>query len=141
MCGSTAMTTVLFLEPRDGFRSEHANALRSVGFDVISVHDSTAALESLQTRVPKILIARLDARTRDDHLGLCRHIKSDTRTKHISILLATDAISGDDVRLATDLGVLVLALPPDNGAKLVAAVQGILAGQRSKPLAPATMGT
>jgi DNA-binding response OmpR family regulator len=119
------MTTVLFLEPRDESRSAHASAM--AGFDVTTVHDPEAALNSLDKRLPDIIIVRLDPRTRDLHLALCRQIRNDARTKQIPVLLTTDGMADHDVGLATDPGALVLTAPPDDGAKLLAALQGILA--------------
>lgn len=127
------MTTVLFLEPRDEARSAQIDALRSAGFAVTAVRDPQAALDSLEKQLPHIVVARLDPRTRTDHLSLCRRIKKDPRTKHIPILLAAEHMADGDVGLATDPGALVITMPLDNGTKLVAAIHGVLAGQRGKP--------
>jgi two-component system cell cycle response regulator len=129
------MTTVLFLEPRDECRSGHINALRSAGFDVTAVRDPQAALDSVEAQLPHIVVARLDPRTRIDHLSFCRRIKSDPRMKHIPILLTAEHMGDEDVGLATNPGALVITMPPDNGSKLVAAITGVLAGQQ-RPTQP-----
>ena len=46
--------------------------------------------------------------------------------KQVPIILTTEQMGPDDVILATDPGVLVLAAPTDNASRLVAATQGVL---------------
>jgi len=65
---------------------------------------------------------------------LCRALKADPDTKHIPIVLTTPDPLADDVALATDPGVLVPTLMPSDGAKLAAAINGVLAAQRAEPL-------
>jgi CheY-like chemotaxis protein len=126
--------TVLLVEARDDSRSGHATALREAGLDVIRVRDSQAALEALKSVMPKVLVAGLNSRTRDDHVRLCREIRSDSRTEQIPILLTTERMMDHDAELATDPGALVVTATQHDGMKLVAAVQGVLAGQRAEPL-------
>lgn len=126
--------TVLFVEARSEARSVHAAALRAAGLEVMRVSDSQAAREALKNVVPKVLIAGLNPRTRDDQLQLCRDIRGDARTQQITIVLTTEHLLEQDVDLATDPGALVLTATQRDSAKLVAAVQGVLAGQRAEPL-------
>jgi CheY-like chemotaxis protein len=128
-------TTVLVLDRRDDFRIAYAAALRSAGIDVIAVNDAEAALSALETSSPKIIVAGLDPQTRDHHLELCRRIKADSRISDISILLTIDhKLSEEDVDLATDPGALVITATVNDGGKVVAAIEGMLAGQRAQPL-------
>jgi CheY-like chemotaxis protein len=127
-------TTLLLVEARDDSRSPHAAALRAAGLRVIRVCDSHAALEALKTVLPSVVVAALNPRTRDDHLAVCREIRSDSRTRQIPILLTTERMTEQDVALATDPGALVLTATQQDGAKLVAAVHGVVAVQRAEPL-------
>ena len=76
----------------------------------------------------------MDAQIRNDRLSFCRQIKGEPRTRPIPILLMTESLMEHDVELATDPGVLVLTMAPNDVAKLVAAVNGVLAAQRAEPL-------
>jgi DNA-binding response OmpR family regulator len=126
--------TVLLLDHREDFRTALATGLRAAGLDVNVARDLRSASEALKTSPPTIMVAALDSRTRDDHLRLCREIKSDPHTKDTSLLLITEALTDEDVALATDPGALVLAVSPEDSAKLAAAIQGVLAGRRAEPL-------
>jgi DNA-binding response OmpR family regulator len=126
--------TVLLVEARDDARSAHMRALRQAGLDVIRVRDSQTALEALKTVMPRVLVAGLNPRTRDVHVKLSREIRSDSGTEQIPIVLTTVAATEQDVELATDPGALVITATEDDAAKVVAAVQGVLAGQGAEPL-------
>ena len=126
--------SVLLVEARDDSRTTYAQALRTAGLDVVRVRDSHAALEALKGFVPRVLVAGLYPRTREDHLKLCRDIRSQSDTGQIPIVLTTERLQAQDVELATNPGALVLTATQRDAAKLVAAVNGVLAGQRADVL-------
>ncbi|HYU77820.1 MAG TPA: hypothetical protein VEK56_02485 [Vicinamibacterales bacterium] len=126
--------TALLVEGRDSFRAACSEALRLAGLKVIEARDARQALDAVTTIQPKIIVAGFDSQTRNDCLSLCRAMKADPHTKRIPIVLTTPDPSADDVALATDPGVLVLTLMPSDGAKLTAAINGVLAAQRAEPL-------
>jgi CheY-like chemotaxis protein len=126
-------TPILLLEGRSDRRAELAAALREADFDVTAVGDSQTAVGSLDTVRPRAVIANLDPPTRSDRIDFCRQIRDDPRTKTIPILLMAESLMEQDVQLATDPGVLVLTAPHDV-AKLMGALNGVLAVQRAKPL-------
>ena len=113
----------------------YADALRAADLDVADVNDDERALQLAALTRPRVIAAGFDASTRAIRLAFCRAIRGDARTAGIPVLLlqAADA-TPDDVGLATDAGVLVLSVPPDDGTKLVAAINGVLAAQRAEPL-------
>jgi PleD family two-component response regulator len=126
--------TVLLLDERGDYRAAFAEALRLAGLNVSECVDSPAALEAINTARPRVIVASFDPRTRDDRLTFCRAIKANSGTKRIPVLLTTTDRVAEDVGLATDPGVMVLTLMQDEGAKLVAAVDGVLTAQRVEPL-------
>lgn len=127
--------SVLLLDRRDEFRITYSAALRSAAIDVIAVRDVEAALSAFKTSSATVIVVGLDPQTRDGDLALCRRIKADPETKDISILLTIDnKLADEDVDLATDPGALIISATVNDGAKLVAAIQGMLAGQRAQPL-------
>jgi len=126
--------TVLVLEERHDSRAAYAEALRRVGLDVAELADSQTALDVVKAIQPRVIVASFDSRTREDRLALCREIKANPTTSGIPILLTALDVTEDDTALATDPGVLVLTVKQSDGAKLAAAVEGVLAGQRAEPL-------
>jgi len=124
----------LLMEGRNNFRTAYSEALRLAGLTVTEARDVQQALDAVSTIQPTIIVAGFDSETRDDCLSLCRAMKADPHTTRIPIVLTTPDLSGDDVALATDPGVLVLTLMPSDGAKLAAAINGVLAAQRAEPL-------
>jgi DNA-binding response OmpR family regulator len=125
---------ILFLEDCDESRADVVEALRTAGFHVTPVADSQAARPLVHQIRPRVIVASMDARTRADRVMFCREIRSDARTARIPLLLTTDCMTEEDVCLATDPGALVLMMTRDDDAKLVAAIQGVLAAQRAEPL-------
>jgi len=125
--------TILLLAEPDEVRVEYAEALRNAGLRVVETSDSRAALESMNATRPTVIVADLNSRLRDDRLSLCREIKDNPSTKSIPVLLTTAGMKDDDAALATDPGVLVLTLAQHDGAKLLAALNGVLAAQRAEP--------
>jgi CheY-like chemotaxis protein len=125
---------ILLLEEQDAPRATHAEALRQAGLDVTEVADSEAALDAAKTIRPRVIVASFDSRTREDRLSFCREIKADPSTNSIPILLTAADVTEEDTGLATDPGVLVLTLMQRDSSKLVAAVEGVLAGERAEPL-------
>jgi DNA-binding response OmpR family regulator len=121
------LPTVLVVEARSEPRDAHSTVLREAGFDVIKARDAEAARATLESIVPSVLVAGLNSRTRIDHLALCHDVRRDPRTQQIPILLTTESVGEQDIELSTDPGALVLSAAPTEGAKLVAAVQGVLA--------------
>jgi CheY-like chemotaxis protein len=126
-------TPVLLLEGRSDRRAEFAKALLEADFDVTAVDDSRTAVDALGKIRPRAVIANLDTTTRSDRIDFCRQIKDDPRTKTIPILLMAESLMEQDVKLATDPGVLVLTAPHDV-AKLMGALNGVLAAQRAEGL-------
>ena len=127
-------TTVLLLDGRDDYRTAFAEALRGAGLQVRECADTQTAVDAINTSPPRVIVAGFDPRTREDRLSFCRTIKADPRTSGISVLLTTPSMADDDAALATDPGVLVLTVRQDDGAKLIAALEGVLVAQRAAPI-------
>ena len=127
MTGSTA--TIILVEPHDDSRWRYETALRDAGFDVRAVAECGAAALMLSSFVPSLLIASFDERTHDDCIALCLHVKTDPRTRAVPIILASPSVDEGDVRRATDISVLAVAVPPNDGTKLASAVKGVLAAR------------
>jgi DNA-binding response OmpR family regulator len=118
---------ILLIDPSDDARALHADALRTAGFDVVSVADCESAVQTLTTLTPELIIVSFDPRTRDECLTFCTRLKEDARIRVVPVLLTSASIDEDDMRRATDLRVLSLIVSPLDGAKLTSAVRGVMA--------------
>jgi two-component system, chemotaxis family, chemotaxis protein CheY len=118
---------VLVIGADGSSREQYAEALRGAGFTVVTAADCEAAFETVTSLTPQLVVVSFHPGTRDDALALCQHLKSDSRTRAVPILLTSEAIDADDLRRATDMSVLGLTIGPRDGTKLVSAVRGVLA--------------
>lgn len=101
--------TVLILQWPDRVRTTHTTVLRASGLDVLEVDSSTAAMDAARTIKPDVIVAMIGSRFTHMCADLCQAMKADRHLAGIPILLVSDAdVSEDDMRLATDAGVLAV---------------------------------
>jgi CheY-like chemotaxis protein len=131
--------SVLLIEFPDG-SDAYADALHRAGFQVDLVADAAEAFDAVLARAPHVIVASFDSALRASRFALCEQLQADERTRSIPLVLTAAALDRDDIEQATSVGVLALALPPSNEAKLVSAIQGVLAAHRKRPPARATLG-
>jgi len=125
---------VLLLDARERERIRYADILRDAGFLVTALTDSEETFRLAGDSQPRVIVAAMTADSRADCLALCRRLKADPRTRTIPTLLASPTMGDEDIRLATAVGVLALTVSPNNGAKLVSAIRGVLAvDEREQP--------
>jgi two-component system phosphate regulon response regulator PhoB len=86
--------TVLIVEDDVAVRRMYRTALGFAGFDVIEVHDGTAALHVLEQRTTDVVILDLMLPTLSG-LAVQQEIASNARTRDIPIIIVT----GSDMRL------------------------------------------
>lgn len=124
--------TVLILQWPDRVRTTHTTVLRASGLDVLEVDSSTAAMDAARTIKPDVIVAMIGSRFTHMCADLCQAMKADRHLAGIPILLVSDAdVSEDDMRLATDAGVLALTVSDVDSPKLLAAINGVLAAHRA----------
>lgn len=124
--------TVLLVVSSDDVRRAFSQALCPSQFQLMIVPDAHNAFDTAVTRKPDVIVATFDPDHRDDRLDLCRRICADSHTRDIPILLTSETIDVEDVRLATKAGALALAAHPLDGAKLVGAIRGVLAARERR---------
>jgi CheY-like chemotaxis protein len=124
---SLTSSVVLLIEPDDDSRAIFAAALRDAGFTVVMPPDCAAGLYALTEVTPQLVVASFNGQTHDECLAFCERLKADSRTRTIPIVLTSETINGDDLRRATDIGVLGLSVGQQDGSKMISAVQGVLA--------------
>ena len=123
---------VLILQWSHRVHTTHATVLRASGLDVLEVDSSTAAMDAARTTKPDVIVAMIGSRFTQMCADLCQAMKTDRHLAGIPILLVSDAdVSEDDMRLATDAGVLALTVSDVDSPKLLAAINGVLAAHRA----------
>lgn len=123
---------ILLVDDNDRVRAHYAEALQRADFDVVEVGAWQAARDAVNTTRPRIVVASFAPDARESCLTFCREIKTDQRTQDIPILVVARDITREDLRLAMDAGVLMVTLYQGDPTKLVAAVNGMLAAQRTE---------
>lgn len=91
--------------------------------------------------VDVIVIASDDPAIRGERLALCTRLAAEPRTKNIPILLTSAAFDQQELQVATDTGVLALVVESVDSAKLVSAVQGVIAARRKPSPVRASLGS
>lgn len=132
---SLTSVPVLVVEPLEGSRALYADALRIAGCRVTVVSDSERAYVMAIRRPPRVVIASFEAPFRDERFAICQRFREDERTRHIPVVIVAAALDQADIARATAMGALAVAAHPTDAAKLIGAVQGVLAarpGQRIK---------
>jgi two-component system response regulator MprA len=81
---SSALVLVVERDPH--VRELEAFFLNEAGFSVQFAEDGVAALERTRVELPSIIVTEILV-PKMDGLALCRAIKSDTKLKHISVLV------------------------------------------------------
>lgn len=128
----SANVSVFLFEPRDDRRGVYADALRSAGLDVQTI--STLPSDSDESPIPRVIVGSFDASTRAHLVEFCHSLKGECRARTTVVFLASTDMEEDDLRLATEVGALVLKVPPFDTPKLVAAIQGVVAAEHRQPL-------
>ena len=112
----------------------YRDALREAGLEVVEAGNSESAFDTAQRIQPHVIVAGFDSEMREDRLTLCRRLRDTSNTRRIPIVLAADELRDGDTEIATNAGALVLRMVRRDVDKLVAAVKGVLAVPRPRPL-------
>ena len=120
---------VLLVEPKDG-RHEHAAFLARAGFRVESVTTETVDIAGVIKRRPAVVAAELDGSGSATTLNLARRFRQDPRARPIPFIIYGHHLRSQDIEDAARAGALWLQLEPTDGARLVAAVRGLIAASR-----------
>ncbi len=106
-------------------RAVTADILAQVGYATIQVENGTRALEMVQVESPDLVI--LDSLTPDlDGLEICRHLKSDSFTNHIPILIFTPSTSVPDKVSSLRTGADAYLTRPVTPEEIIAQVEALL---------------
>ncbi len=117
---------VLLVEPNGG-QHQHTELLERAGFRVASVATEKIDVARLVEQGPAVVAAELDGSGSATTLNLARRFRQDQRARPIPFVIYGHHLRPQDIEDAARAGALWLQLEPTDGARLVAAVRGLIA--------------
>jgi two-component system alkaline phosphatase synthesis response regulator PhoP len=106
--------------------------LTKEGYRVTCVASGERALKEAQTSLPDLIVLDL-LLPRVDGLELCRLLKSDSKTKHIPIVMLTAKSAESDVVIGLELGADDYITKPFSPRVLVARIRTVLRRKANEP--------
>lgn len=119
---------VLLVQPK-GSRHKHAELVANAGFRVIELTAEDVDVARVLARGPAVVAAELDGAA-STTLNLARQFRQNPATRLIPFIIYGHQLSARDIEDAARAGVLWLQLEPTDGARLAAAVRGLIAASR-----------
>jgi CheY-like chemotaxis protein len=116
---------VLLIEPQVA-RHRHAAALEKAGFRSASVLADHVDIDRVLDQRPAVIAAELDGSAAGT-LELARRLRQNPRTRLIPLVIYGHDLRPQHIEDAARAGALWLQLEPSDGARLVAAVRGVVA--------------
>jgi DNA-binding response OmpR family regulator len=118
---------VLLVEPSDP-KHHHAEMLTRAGFRVVQLPPHEVTTLRTQDVKPAIVAVELDGSGSSDALDLAPRLRREARPRTIPIpvIVYGHGLSAADIERAAMAGAMWLQLEPSDGAKLVAAIRGVL---------------
>jgi len=116
---------ILVVEDEESLLRLESILLSSKGYNVIGVKDGKAALESVATEKPDLVI--LDIMLPEmDGIEVCRRIKADPLTSSIPLVMLTAKKSRQDVEIGTEAGASAYITKPFKTAMVIEVIEGLL---------------
>ena len=122
---------VLFVEPK-GARHQHAQFVARAGFRVATLAVEEIDVDDVLAQSPAVIAAELDGSASRTTLDLARRFRQSRQARLIPFIIYGHELRPRDIEDAARAGALWLQLEPDDGARLVAAVRGLIAGSRNE---------
>ncbi len=127
------MTRILIADDSTHAQRMGSNILSEEGFEVTTVGNGQAALQSLDSVLPDLVVADVFMPGRDGY-EVCRYIKSDPNFAHIPVLLIIGAMEPYDPEEGKKAGADGLITKPLESSNLLATVRELLeAAKRFTP--------
>ncbi len=117
---------ILIVEDEESLLKLESILLTSRGYDVKGVADGRAALESIATAKPDLVL--LDIMLPEmDGFEVCRQIKSNEVTRHIPVIMLTAKKSREDMIKGEQVGADWYITKPFKSAMVIETIQRFLA--------------
>jgi CheY-like chemotaxis protein len=120
---------VLLIEHESG-RHPHTELLAHAGFRVASVATEKVDVAGVLEQRPAVVAAELDGSGSATTLSLAKRFRQDPRARPIPFIIYGHHLRPQDIEDAARAGALWLQLEPTDGARLVAAVRGLIAASQ-----------
>ena len=117
---------VLLVEPNGTRNEAHRAALADAGFRVVSVGTEAIDIADILHQRPAVVAAELDGPGSVATLNLAKKFRQDARTRPIPFIIYGHHLQPQDIEETARVGALWLQLEPRDGARLVAAVRGLI---------------
>lgn len=116
---------ILIVEDEESLLKLESILLTSRGYDVCSVSNGKAALESLDKEKPDLVL--LDVMLPEvDGFEVCRQIKANPLTRHIPVIMLTAKKSRDDMAHGEQVGADWYITKPFKSAMVIETIQRFL---------------
>jgi CheY-like chemotaxis protein len=123
---------ILLVEPQVA-KHRHADELRNAGFRTLSVPVAEADVDCVVAHRPAVIAAELDGSAAGGGtLEFARRLREQRETQLIPLVIYGHELSHQDIESTARVGALWLQLEPNDGARFVAAVRGLIAASWRK---------
>src|SRR5215208_539009 len=117
---------VLLVEPR-GAQHTHSEKISHAGFRVTTVAAHEFDVPRVLAQSPAVIAAELDGAGSASTLSLARQFRQNPQGRPIPFIVFGHHLRNSDIEEIARAGALWLQLEPADGARLVAAVRGLIA--------------
>ena len=129
-----AHSLVLLIEPRPDGNPRHAESLVRAGYRVSSVAAQNIDIGHLLQQRPAVIAAELDHSGLVGTLNLAKRLRENPRGRLIPFVIYGHELRPREIEDAARAGALWLQIEPPDGARLVAAVRGLIAASGKETL-------
>ena len=116
---------ILFVEDEPSILKLESILLASKGYEVKGVGDGQAALDAVATMKPDLLLLDIML-PKIDGLEVCRQIKANEATRHISVIMLTAKKSNEDLIKGEQAGADGYITKPFKSAMVIETIQRFL---------------
>jgi two-component system alkaline phosphatase synthesis response regulator PhoP len=124
---------VLVVDDEENIRELVRYNLSREGYQVTTVGSGEEALQQAGSKVPDLVILDLMLPGMNG-LDVCRHLKSDSKTAHIPIVMLTVKGDESDIVIGLELGADDYITKPFSPKVLVARLKAVLRRKKSEPI-------
>ena len=125
MLAMTGSPVVMLIEPHHGLH-DHAATLSTAGINVVRIAALNASVDAVLSHHPTVIAAELVPALSTPTWAFVRRFRERTAARFIPLIVYGDHLRLEDIEAAATAGALWLQLEPGDGARLVAAVRGLM---------------
>jgi len=131
MTTNASLPLVVLIES-DGSQHRHADMMSRAGFRVVSLPARDAKVSDVLDQRPRVVAAELSPANPTHTWEFVRGLRQDSNARAIPCIVYGHSLDAHDIETAARAGALWLELAPPDGARLLAAARGLVAGARKQ---------